>query len=195
MTVMRKQRIGVFCLAALLLFPCGAFAAEDEAQPEKPGVVQRIEQRLSQVWHSSSYDLYVPLYTWHNRAMYDQKHIDRYNENPWGLGLGKSFVDEDGDWHALYAMGFMDSYNKFEPIVGYGFLKMWRPFGPDGFRLGGGFTLGITAREQYDYIPMPLPLPMAGIGYKQFDIQAVYIPGTYNNGNVLFAWFRWNFSE
>ena len=162
---------------------------------EKPGILQRIGGRLSQAWHSPVYDAYLPLYAWHNRFMYDHDHVHGYNENPWGLGFGRSFVDEDGDWHVLYAMGFMDSFNKFEPIVGYGFLKNWRPFGSDGLRLGGGYTLGITARENYNYIPLPLPLPMAGVGYGRFDIQAVYIPSDYNAGNVLFAWFRWSFGE
>jgi len=181
-------------------FP-GADPARDDRKEEDapadatPGMLRRIEGRLTQLWRSPGYDIYVPFYAWHNRAMYDRQHTDRYNENPWGLGVGRSFVDKDGDWHTLYAMGFMDSYNKFEPIVGYGFLKNWHPFGADGLRLGAGYMVGITARENYDYIPVPLPLPMAGVGYKWFDVQAVYIPGTYNNGNVLFTWFRWSFGR
>ncbi len=186
---MAMRSIVFASVLALLLFSRPAGAAD--ASAEKAGVLQRAEQRLGEIWRSPGYDLYLPVYTWHNRAMYDQRHIRRYNENPWGLGLGKSVLDEDGDWHALYAMGFMDSYSKFELIAGYGFLKNWRPWGRDGVRLGVGYTAGITAREQYSYIPLPLVLPMAGVGYKNLDLQAVYIPGTYNNGNVLFIWLRW----
>ncbi len=186
----------LLCLALFSLsLPC--LASEDPpVPPEEPGVLQRFGERLNQVWHSSSYDLYVPLYTWHNRFMYDDEHINRYNENPWGLGLGKSIFDEDGDSHLLYAMGFMDSNNYFEPIVGYAFLKNWYPDGNrDGWRLGAGFTLSVTGRHEYSYIPLPLPLPVVGVGYGRFDIQATYIPGTYNDGNVLFACVRWRFGK
>ena len=60
-------------------------------------------------------------------------------------------------------------------------------------RVGLGYTVGITARENYDYIPLPLALPMVGLEYKKIGIQAVYIPGTYGNGNVLFTWIHWEF--
>lgn len=88
-------------------------------------------------------------------------------------------------------MAFMDSNDKVEPIIGYGFQKMWIPGDIDGFRMGAGFTLSITARHEYNYIPMPLPLPLVSIEYNRLAFQATYVPGTYNNGNVLFAWFRW----
>ena len=78
-----------------------------------------------------------------------------------------------------------------EPIVGYAYQKNWRPAETDDFRLGLGFTLGVTARQQYNYIPTPLPLPVFSVEYKKAAIQATYIPGVRNNGNVLFCWLRW----
>ncbi|VDY33948.1 Lipid A palmitoyltransferase PagP precursor [Morganella morganii] len=53
--------------------------------------------------------------------------------------------------------------------------------------------LGVTARDDYHYIPIPVPLPLASVEYNRLAIQATYIPGTYNNGNVLFMWARWQF--
>ena len=50
-------------------------------------------------------DLYVPVRTWHNRLFYDQEHIDKYNEEPWGIGFGRSFW-EGNEWHGVYAMAF-----------------------------------------------------------------------------------------
>ncbi len=49
-----------------------------------------------------------------------KKKTDRYNERPWGGGFGLSRWDEKGNWHGLYAMAFKDSWNKWEPIAGYG---------------------------------------------------------------------------
>lgn len=165
------------------------------AQEADAGPLTRFVNRLGKVWNSPTYDLYVPIYTWHNRLMYDADKAASYNENPWGLGFGRSMFDEDGDWHALYVMGFMDSFDKFEPIVGYGYLHNWYFGGNKDWRFGLGYTLGITARENYDYIPMPLPLPMFGLEYKKVGVQAVYIPGTYGNGNVLFGWLHWELPQ
>ncbi len=163
----------------------------EPAAPREEGILPRFGRRLSQVWHSSVWDLYLPFYMWHNRLMYDDDHIRRYNETPWGGGLGKSFMDEDGDRHFLYAMSFQDSHNRFEPIIGYAFQKNWRLDEKGDWRAGLGYTMAITAREQYDYIPLPLILPLAGLEYKRLAVQGTYIPGTRNNGNVLFLWARW----
>lgn len=144
---------------------------------------------LASVWSSEQYELYVPLHTWHNRRMYDADKIAEYNENPWGLGIGKYRFDEQGNWHGLYAMAFLDSHNRVEPIAGYGYEKIWRP--AEGWRLGGGFTAGLTARQDYHYIPIPIVLPLLSIEYKRFALQTTYVPGGKNNGNVLFTWARW----
>ncbi len=133
------------------------------------------------------YDAYVPLYAWHNRLTYDREHVKKYNENPWGAGLGISRFDEDGDWHSLYGMYFEDSNGYGETMFGYAFLKnkYWHDM-----RFGYGFTLGATQRHEYSYVPVPLVLPIIGIGYKRFDLQAAYVPGIKNDGNVLFIWSR-----
>ncbi|WP_395858574.1 lipid IV(A) palmitoyltransferase PagP [Affinibrenneria salicis] len=153
---------------------------------------QRAKSNLSQTWYSSdNHDIYVPAITWHNRWTYSDDKIDEYNERPWGAGYGISRYDADGDWHGLYIMAFKDSHNKWEPIGGYGYEKTWRPTRDQDFRLGLGFTAGMTMRDNWNYIPIPVLLPLASIGYKQLSFQATYIPGTHNNGNVFFAWFRW----
>ncbi len=58
------------------------------------------------------------------------------------------------------------------------------------FHLGLGFTAGVTARDNWNYIPLPVLLPLASVGYGPVTFQMTYIPGTYNNGNVYFAWMR-----
>lgn len=156
---------------------------------EKPGFWQRQWNTVTETYHAPDSELYIPLYTWHNRATYDHDKIKEYNENPWGIGYGKYRYDEDGDWHAVYAMIFMDSHDDPEPIIGYAFEKIWRP--SKNWRFGAGFTLGITMRSDFDYIPIPAPLPLLSVGYRQLTLETTYIPGGKNNGNVLFTWLRW----
>jgi len=176
-----------FFAVLFCLLPLTAFAERGE-------LIKKFNLNVSETWREGKYDLYVPLHTWHNRLAYDREHIDKYNEDPWGAGLGLSRFDDDGDWHALYAMGFNDSNGYVETMFGYAFLKNKSFGGHDGLRVGAGFTLGFTQRHEYLYIPVPLPLPMAGIGYKRFDLQAAYVPGLKNFGNVMFIWskFRLN---
>ncbi|TDR78443.1 antimicrobial peptide resistance and lipid A acylation protein PagP [Paludibacterium purpuratum] len=152
---------------------------------------QQVRNEASQTWDSDRYELYLPLHTWHNRRMYTAEKIAEYNENPWGLGFGKYRYDDQGNWHAFYAMAFLDSHNRVEPIAGYGYEKIWHP--AEGWRLGAGFTVAATARQDYGYYPLPLILPLVSIEYGHFALQTTYVPGSKGNGNVLFTWARWQF--
>ncbi|HAM9648800.1 TPA: antimicrobial peptide resistance and lipid A acylation PagP family protein [Escherichia coli] len=71
--------------------------------------------------------------------------------------------------------------------------KVPRPLADENFHLGLGFTAGVTARDNWNYIPLPVLLPLASVGYGPVTFQMTYIPGTYNNGNVYFAWMRFQF--
>lgn len=166
--------------------------SQSAASRETSGVFNTVKNRLADIWNSETFDIYIPLRTWHNRLTYDR--VSKYNEEPWGVGLGRSLDDEDGDTHMLYAMGFKDSNYQFQPIAGYAFTKNWRFGENEDWVIGLGYTLSITARKEYDYIPLPLPLPIASIGYKRFSVQCTYIPGGRNDGNVLFTWLRLQFN-
>ncbi|WP_407644280.1 lipid IV(A) palmitoyltransferase PagP [Erwinia psidii] len=155
---------------------------------------QSFSTNVSMSWNEpQSYELYIPTVTWHNRWTYDKEKTDRYNERPWGAGVGLSRFDDKGNWNGLYAMAFKDSFNKWEPFIGFGWENIWRPLSDRDFRLGLGYTVGVTARDNWKYIPVPAVLPLASVGYGKATFQMTYIPGTYNNGNVYFAWFRWQF--
>lgn len=174
------------------LAPARADSNDSASDKQDESWWQRSKNNLSTTWNSpQSHDIYIPTITWHNRWTYDKEKTDKYNERPWGAGYGVSRLDKDGDWHGLYIMAFKDSYNKWEPIGGYGYEKRWRPTSDQDFQLGLGFTAGVTMRDNWNYIPIPVLLPMASISYSKLSFQATYIPGTYNNGNVFFAWFRW----
>ena len=70
-----------------------------------------------------NYDVYLPFYAWHNRLTYDQEHIDKYNENAWGFGLGISHTNDEQTWSGIYAMGFKDSNSYLETYFGY--ARQW----------------------------------------------------------------------
>lgn len=180
------------CVAVLL--PGACQAAEAAADPDSAAPVlasrwDKVQQEIGSIWRSDQSEWYLPLNIWHNRAFYSAQKVASYNEQPWGLGFGKYRYDGDGDWHALYAMAFLESHDTVEPIAGYAFQKIWRP--ADGLRLGAGFTAGLTLRKDYHYLPLPVLLPLASLEYGRLAIQTTYIPGGNGNGNVLFTWLRW----
>lgn len=155
----------------------------------------RATDKVKSEWNLSmagDTEMYLPLHTWHNRATYDHNKIKEYNENPWGLGFGKGYKDEDGDWHGFYAMAFADSHKKFQPIAGYGYTKNW--YYGEAYA-GIGYTVFLTARSDiFSYIPFPAALPMVSAGYKKVNLSGVYIPGFGgNNGNVAFIWGKYTF--
>lgn len=139
------------------------------------------------------YDLYLPFYAWHNRLTYDKEHIDKYNENPWGGGLGISHYNKEGTWSGLYAMAFKDSNSYLETYFGYARQWNWYAGEQNQWHAGAGYALGLTQRHEYSYIPVPLPLPMVGAGYRNFEIHGAYVPGIKNDGNVLFMFARIHF--
>jgi len=179
----------------LILLTCNPLAqAATESGSTIKGWFDTFTDNVARTWDAPQhYDLYVPAITWHARFAYDKDKTDRYNERPWGAGIGQSRWDEKGNWHGLYVMAFKDSYNKWEPFAGYGWEKTWRPLADENFHLGLGYTAGVTARDNWNYIPVPAVLPLASVGYGPATFQMTYIPGIYNNGNVYFAWFRFQF--
>ncbi|WP_122096032.1 lipid IV(A) palmitoyltransferase PagP [Rahnella sp. Larv3_ips] len=159
-----------------------------------PGMWDTFKENVAETWNApQAQDVYLPVITWHNRLTYDKEKTDKYNERPWGGGYGISRYDDKGNWHGIYFMAFKDSHNKWEPIGGYGWEKIWTPAEDKNFRVGLGYTAAVTARDDYEYIPIPIVLPLASVGYNKLTFQATYIPGTYNNGNVFFAWLRYQF--
>lgn len=147
----------------------------------------KFKYNTSQTWKNpTNYNLMIPFYEWHNRLAYDKKHLDKYNEEAWGLGFGMTRYDSDDDWHALYAMAFKDSNFEVQTIFGYAYQKRWYFDCDHKWFAGAGFTLALTQREEYSYIPVPLPLPMLSAGHRNFSINMGYVPGIKNDGNVAF---------
>ena len=179
------------CLLMLAALPLAGQAASDGAVPAAaPTHWDAWAAALEQTWHAGQYELYLPLNIWHNRARYSAQKIASYNENPWGLGIGRYRYDANGDRHNWYAMAFLESHDTVEPVLGYAFQKVSEPRG--GWRLGAGLTVGITMRADSHYLPLPLVLPLLMVEHGRWALQTTYVPGGNGNGNVLFTWLRWS---
>lgn len=179
-----RMKCLLICLLLIAWVP-GATAQDKTTCKGSPRWFKSVCHRLHQVWTEGDNELYLPAYAWHNRYTYSQERIDTYNENPWGGGLGKSFYDEDGDWHGLYAFAFLDSHKQVEPIVGYAFLKVLHI--NENTRAGAGFGLLVTARPDiFHNIPFPGALPWVSFNYRKASLSATYIPGSQGAGNVMF---------
>ena len=152
-----------------------------------------VVEDVKDIYCGHYYDMYIPFYAWHNRLTYDKEHLDRYNEYPWGFGLGMSHYNDEQTWSGIYAMAFKDSNSYPETYFGYARQWNWTAGEHHEWRAGIGYTLGLTQRHEYAYIPVPLPLPLVGVGYKRLNIQAAYVPGIKNDGNVLFTFARIEF--
>lgn len=163
-------------------------------QDNNEGLWDLFKSNITETWDAQQQqDLFLPVLTRHNRHTHSKKQIEGYNEHPWGGGYGISRYDEKGNWHALYTMAFKDSFNKWEPVAGYGYEKIWQPLQDKQFRLGAGYIAAVSARDNYDYVPFPMVLPLVSAGYSRLTFQATYVPGSGRKGNVLFGWFRVQF--
>ncbi len=175
----------------LSVFGC-LFGTAVLAQEPKPDYIPWWDC-VKNTWHSNQWELVVPVNTWHNRFIYEKDKIKEYNERPWGIGIGKSYLDENKNRHSLVALTFQDSHDDPEPTFGYSKQWIWRDTS-DAWRFTLGYIAGITFRSDYDYVPIPAVLPVIGFEYKRFSLENTYIPGLGdNNGNVLFTWVRWRF--
>ena len=180
-------------LICLLLFFLNPVAAKDsEICSGWPSWPQSVCRRLYQTLTEGNTELYLSGYAWHNRYTYSPEKLGKYNERAWGGGFGKGLYDETGDWHGLFAFGFLDSHKNIEPAVGYAFLKVAHL--SQYLRMGVGYTILITARPDiFNNIPFPGLLPWTSISYRKLTLSATYIPGSKGAGNVLYMVGKWTF--
>lgn len=166
------------------------FAAVSDPCEKWPSWLKSICMRPYQTWTQGDNELYLSGYAWHNRHYYDSDRLSRYNELAWGGGLGKSFYDEKGNWHGLFAIAFLDSHKNVEPTAGYAYLKVFNF--TENARVGLGYTVLVTQRSDImNGIPFPGALPWMSLSYRRFSISGTYIPGSRNIGNVFFVLAKW----
>ncbi len=181
----------ILCFVLCIVFTGTTEAASDPNHSFLNKAIQHSRQRIKQIWDLGKNELNIPVYVWHNRFTYTDDKIQQYNEIPWGGGLGKSFYDEEGDWHGLYAFAFLDSHKNVEPIVGYGFEKMLHI--TERTAVGAGYTALITSRTDVIHsIPFPGILPLVAVVHQRASLTFIYVPSLKSNvGNVLFVLAKW----
>ncbi|MGC1183186.1 lipid IV(A) palmitoyltransferase PagP [Legionella sp.] len=177
----------IFCLS--ILFSLQAFTAEEPRSCSYwLPLFKPLCYRLHQIWKEGNTELYISGYTWHNRYTYSRTRLrnKKYNELALGGGLGKGFFDENENWHGIYAFAFLDSHKNIEPVIGYAHLFIASL--TKKFKAGLGYSILITARPDILHnIPFPGAVPWAGVFFKKLSIKAAYVPGSANNGNVLYV--------
>ncbi|KTD17909.1 lipid IV(A) palmitoyltransferase PagP [Legionella jordanis] len=183
----------IYLIFLLGLHSAGA-GQYSESCSKWPSWFQGICRRSHQIWNEGNNELYVTGYAWHNRYTYPKHKLDSYNELAFGGGLGKGFYDEDGDWHGVFAIAFLDSHKNIEPAVGYAFLKVAHL--GQNTRLGAGYTVLVTQRPDiFHGIPFPGLLPWLSFNYGHLSLLGTYIPGAKGAGNVVFILGKWTFDS
>jgi outer membrane protein W len=116
--------------------------------------------------------LIVPVFTLHPAYEYPNRHNE--NNYPWGVGYASSVIDDRDNERLVYALAISDSHYNFQPFAGYSWMARWPLFGT--IKGGLGYTVGISARADTNYIPFPYMLPLASLGNDRFALYGAWIP-------------------
>lgn len=127
---------------------------------------------VSKILKEGNTGLVVSAYTNHPAWDYDNRTEE--NAYPFGGGICRSVIDEDGNERLLFAVAFSDSHYKPEPIIGYSWIA--RHNVSENFHLGAGYVLGVTFRADYQWLPIPTPLPVINAGVSGADLYMTFIP-------------------
>lgn len=126
-----SKYVAIFFFVFIQLISVGkVFANADEW-------MTTFRENIAQTWQQPEhYDLYIPAITWHARFAYDKEKPIAITSDRGVAVLVSRVGTKKGNWHGLYAMAFKDSWNKWEPIAGYGWESTWRPLADENFHLG-----------------------------------------------------------
>lgn len=182
-------------IAALLLalYASAASAQSSWWDDFKDHVSNNWEQSKAAVDHGR-HDVYFSGLIWHAPWAYEADNRAEQNDIAWGLGLGKSVIDEKGRTHGLYGLVFQDSHYKPQYNLGYSWTTYW-PIRSSNFDAGLGYTAFLFMRSDYlNYFPVPAVLPLASARWdKRAEVMATYVPGFGNGGNVAYFFARFSF--
>lgn len=193
-SVIKFNRLLLPTIWLILSLSCASVFAEtvNDACLKWPAWFRPACTTLRDTWNKGQLELYLTGYAWHNRFTYSEQRLNTYNEAAYGGGLGKGYVDPDGDWNAWYMMAFLDSHKNVEPLGGYAFIKT--AHFSKHVRAGLGYTVFITARPDiFKGRPFPGVLPLASFSILRLSLFATYIPGAAGAGNVLFCFAKYSF--
>lgn len=169
-------------------------AASTKAGEDRQSWYRRLWAPVDNAYSHGDLEIYLPLHTHHLRSAYSAEKIATYQENPFGLGIGRGLYNEKGNWEGVYAMGFQDSHFKPQYQAGYIWKRIWRP--AEDIRLGLGYTAFLMSRtDVFHYKPFPGIVPVASAAYKNLSLETTFIPGAAGAGNIFFVWAKWEFGK
>lgn len=197
----------IFIIALMVSVP--SFAQEqvvEEKAPEQTEVPQESQNfakrwwnastgRVSKIFDEGKNDFYLTLYAYHDRFTYTSEKLKELNEGAFGLGLGRSIVNENGNDEMIFAMTHLDSHSDIQVNAGYAWVKKFHVM--ENLQLGIGYAAGLVSRSDFaGRIPIPFILPLGTIDFGKGTLNIILIPKLndgINNGNVLFifAKFSW----
>lgn len=115
------------------------------------------------IWREGTHDIYLSGYYVHMPYAYSAEQREKYNDNAWGLGYGRTLTDERDNQRMFYGIIAADSYNKPTYMVGYAWLARWS-LGGD-LKVGAGYSAGLVAHSHTtNYFPVPIVTALASIG-------------------------------
>jgi palmitoyl transferase len=151
-------------------------------------------QQSKRAWTEGRHDVYFSGLIWHAPWAYTREERTEENEAGWGLGFGKSVIDEKGRTHGLYGMVFRDSNYKAQYNFGYSWTTYWQ-LGKSNWETGLGYSAFIFMREDFSrWTPFPAVLPLATLRWdKRAELVGTFVPGFGDNGNVAYFFARFSF--
>jgi palmitoyl transferase len=152
---------------------------------------------VSEIMTEGDTEVYLPMMAYHDRNTYTPDKIKELNEGAYGLGVGKTKVNEKGNTEMLYVMSHLDSHGDVETNAGYGWVKKMKVVGD--VKVGIGYAAGLVSRSDIaGRIPVPFAFPMGTIDVGNASINAILIPklnGGLNHGNVLFIFGKYTWEK
>lgn len=149
----------------------GGIVEDSEAEQ---GFFSKQWSGLTKIVSDGQSGLLLPAYTIHPAYAYPNRRQE--NGYTWGGGISRNIIDSRGNRRIVYAMAFSDSHNNIEPFMGYAWLSRWK-MGSLPTYFEAGYTLGLTFRGDYRWLPIPAPLPLVGFGTDNLGVYGTYVPG------------------
>lgn len=195
---MLLEKLEMLCLALLVqvvsnMIGCHAAYAQEALGPSWWG---RTKGSIASIAEQSHWDFYLSGYAHHSRSTYTDTRLGKLNEENWGVGIGKTKRNEEGNDKSLYVMVIRDSNRNLQWSAGYAYQCLYAVSG-SGFELGAGLTAAVIRRQDwFDGIPFPAVLPIFSAGTQGVKLMATYVPKMSTRkgkGNVLFMFARVEF--
>lgn len=184
----------------LLAASCSAMAANSTIEnSENEGWWQStkdmVRTKAETIYDQGETSLLLSGYAHHGRSTYTRERIREFNENAWGLGLGKVLRHPNRDEEYLYALAISDSHYNPQLMAGYAYQWVWPLAGT--LEIGAGWSALLISRPDILHgVPFPIALPLMSIGTPNVKLMASYIPrlsSNKGNGDVLYIFGRIHF--